>query len=34
MKYTKEQAQEVLKDWFDYKETFKTNKGLMKHITK
>jgi hypothetical protein len=34
MKYTKEQAQEVLKDWFAYKETFKTDKGLMKHITK
>jgi hypothetical protein len=27
MKYTKEQAQEVLKDWFDYKETRSTTKN-------
>jgi hypothetical protein len=27
MKYTKEQAQEVLKDWFDYKETRATTKN-------
>jgi hypothetical protein len=27
MKYTKEQAQEVLKDWFAYKETRSTTKN-------
>jgi hypothetical protein len=27
MKYTKEQAQEVLKDWFDYKETRSTTQN-------